>query len=66
MSTCAVRVFRSFGLMRVVAIVVVGCFCVVMIVPAQLLDVAIRSCHQPKHDAARRHDAEADVNLWLP
>ena len=36
-----VRVFRSFGLMRVVAIVMVGCFCMDMIVPAQLLDAAI-------------------------
>ena len=37
----SIRVFRSFGLMRVVAIVMVGCFCMDMIVPAQLLDVAI-------------------------
>ena len=71
MSDCAVRVFRSFDLMRVVAIVmgigvVCGCFRVVMIVPEQMLDVAIRRRQQPNHDAARRNDAETGVNLWLP
>ena len=42
MSDCAIRVFRSFDLMRVVGIVVVGCFCMVMIVPTtQMFDAAI-------------------------
>ena len=67
----SVRVFRSFDLMRIVAIVMGGClvrvaFSMMMLAREQMLDVAIRSCQQPEHDAARRNDAEADVNLWLP
>ena len=66
MSGRVMRMFRSFDLMRVVAFEMGGCLCVGMIILEQMLDVAIRSCQQPEHDAARRHDAETDVNLWLP
>ena len=71
MSTCVIRVFRSFDLMRGVAVVMGGClvgggFSMVMIAREQMLQVAKRSGQQPEPDAARRHDAEADVNLWLP
>ncbi len=70
MSACAIRVFRSFDLMRVVAIVmggrlVCGYFCMVVIVRTQTLNVATRNRQQPNHDAARRNDAETGVNLWL-
>ena len=42
MSACALRMFRSFDLMRIVAIVMGGCFCMDMIVPAtQMLDATI-------------------------
>ena len=67
----AVRVFRSFGFWRVVAVVMSDrlgsvCFRVVMIAPEQVLDAAIRRRQQPKHDAACRYNAEADVDFWLP
>ena len=66
-----IRVFRSPSLMRVVAValgggLVCGGFSMVMTVREQTLGVAIRSCQQPGHNAARRSDAETDVNLWLP
>ena len=66
MSDCVMRMLRSFDLMRVVAFVMGGCLCTVMIVLEQMLDVAIRSCQQPEHGAARCNDPETDVNLWLP
>ena len=58
------RVFRSFGFMRVVAVVMSeclgsACFRMVMIVAEQVLDAAIRSRQQPKHDTACRNDAES-------
>ena len=71
MSACDLRMFRCFDLMRIVAIVMGGrlvrvAFSMMMLAREQMLDVAIRSCQQPEHNAARRHDAEADVNFWLP
>ena len=62
---------RSFDLMRWVTVVMGGCllcggFSMVMIVREQMLNVAKRSCQQPEPDAARRHDAETQVNPWLP
>ena len=43
-----------------------ACFRMVMIVAEQVLDAATRRRHQPKHDAACRYNAEADVVIWLP
>ena len=71
MARFTVRVFRSFGFLRVVAVVMSdclgsACFRMVMIVAEQVLDAAIRRRQQPKHDTACRHNAEADVDFWLP
>lgn len=66
-----VCVICGFGLLRMVAVVMSGCFgsvCfrMVMIVPKEVLDAAKRRRQQPKHDTACRENAEADVNFWLP
>lgn len=71
MARFAVPVFRSFRFLRVFAFVMSGCpgsdcFRMVMIVVEQVLDAAKRRRQQPKHDAASRNHAEADVNFWLP
>ena len=71
MACFTVRGFRSFDFLRVAAVMMSGClgsacFRMVMIVAEQVLDAAMRSREQPKHDTACRHNAEAEVDLWLP
>lgn len=66
----SVRVFCGCGFWRVVAVVrsnylVGACLRMMMIAPEQVLDAAIGRRQQPKHDAACRNNAEADVEFWL-
>ena len=66
----AVRVFRSFRCLGVVALVMSECpgsvcFRMVMIVGEQMLNAAKRGRQQPKHDTASRNDAEGGRNLLL-
>ena len=58
----------GLGLVTIVTSECLGsaCFRIVMIVAEQVLDAAMRSRQQPKHDTACRDNAEADVNFWLP
>lgn len=56
MACFTVRVFRNFGFLRVGMMIVAG----------QALNGAMRSRLQPKHDNARRQNAEADVKAGLP
>ena len=66
-----VRVFRSFGFLRMIVVVMneyfgSAGFRMVMIVAKQVLKGTMRSRLQPKHDTACRDNAEADVDCWLP
>ena len=69
MARCAVRVFRSFRFLGVVAVVMSdyrGSVCFrMMIVAAQKSDAATRRRDQPKRDTSRRSDAEGGRKLLL-